>query len=166
MLFVPCPIAELSARVILSFPLLPVDYSIFAWELEWSKLDMASGYKWWVTDSPSRRTKKETVNKQRIDIKIIIKINLRKCHALLSIFDSWDYLFRWRGVTLQCKKLTQLPEFKSWPRLFTFHIALITLGKLWIQLSSLQRHVKNKADWALYYGNWSKRREILNSKQL
>ena len=29
-------------------------------------------------------------------------------------------------------------EFKSWTRLFAFHIALITLGKVWIQLFFLQ----------------------------
>ena len=36
-----------------------------------------------------------------------------------------------------------------------FYIALIHLGKVWIQLSSLELWVNNKADWDLqpWYGN-------------
>ena len=36
------------------------------------------------------------------------------------------------------RKWTRRHEFKSWTRLITFHIALIPLGKVWIQLFSLQ----------------------------
>ena len=32
------------------------------------------------------------------------------------------------------RKWTRWHEFKSWPRLIAFHIALIPLGKVWIQL--------------------------------
>ena len=35
------------------------------------------------------------------------------------------------------RKWTQRHEFKSWTRLIAFHIALIPLGKVWIQLISL-----------------------------
>ena len=35
------------------------------------------------------------------------------------------------------KKWTQWHEFKSWTRLIAFHIALVPLGKIWIQLFSL-----------------------------
>ena len=35
------------------------------------------------------------------------------------------------------RKWTRRHEFKSWTRLIAFHIALIPLGKVWIQLFSL-----------------------------
>ena len=46
-------------------------------------------------------------------------------------------------------------EFKSWTRLITFHIALIPLGKVWIQLFSLQLWVNNRTDCVLqpWWGN-------------
>ena len=34
----------------------------------------------------------------------------------------------------RCRKLTQRHEFKSWTILIAFHIALLPLGKVWIQL--------------------------------
>ena len=37
-------------------------------------------------------------------------------------------------------------EFKSWTRLIAFHIALIPLGKVWIQLFSLQLWVNSRTD--------------------
>ena len=40
------------------------------------------------------------------------------------------------------RKWTRRHEFKSWARLIAFHIALIPLGKVWIQLFSLQLWVK------------------------
>ena len=39
--------------------------------------------------------------------------------------------------------------FKSWTRLIAFHIALIPLGKVWIQLFSLQLWVNCRTDWVL-----------------
>ena len=44
------------------------------------------------------------------------------------------------------RKLTQQHEFKSWTRLISFHIALIPLGKVWIQLFSLQLWVNSRTD--------------------
>ena len=41
---------------------------------------------------------------------------------------------------------TQRHEFKSWTWLIAFHIALILLGKVWIQLFSLQLWVNSRAD--------------------
>ena len=41
---------------------------------------------------------------------------------------------------------TRRHEFKSWTNLITFHIALIPLGKVWIQLFSLQLGVNSRAD--------------------
>ena len=43
-------------------------------------------------------------------------------------------------------KWTQRHEFKSWTRLITFHIAQIPLGKVWIQLFSLQIWVNSRTD--------------------
>ena len=55
-------------------------------------------------------------------------------------------------------------EFKSRVRLIAFHIALIPLGKVWIQLFSLQLWVNSRADWVLqpWWGNLSRRRNTLN----
>ena len=39
------------------------------------------------------------------------------------------------------RKWTRRYEFKSWTRLIAFHMALIPLGKVWIQLFSLQLNV-------------------------
>ena len=47
------------------------------------------------------------------------------------------------------RKWTRWLEFKSWTRLIAFHIALIPLGKVWIQLFSLQLWVNSRTDWFL-----------------
>ena len=73
------------------------------------------------------------------------------------------YLYPWcNGYRL--RKWTRRHEFKSWTRLVAFHIALIPLGKVWIQLFSLQPWVNSTADWVLQ--PWSRRRKILNSSLL
>ena len=41
---------------------------------------------------------------------------------------------------------TRRCEFNSWTRLIAFHIALIPLGKVWIQLFSLQLWINSRAD--------------------
>ena len=41
---------------------------------------------------------------------------------------------------------TRWHEFKSWTWLIAFHIALIPLGKVWIQLFSLQLWVNSRTD--------------------
>ena len=46
-------------------------------------------------------------------------------------------------------KWTRLHEVKSRTRLIAFRIALIPLGKVWIQLFSLQLWVNNRTDWVL-----------------
>ena len=45
------------------------------------------------------------------------------------------------------KKWTRRHEFKYWTRLIAFPIALIPLGKVWIQLFSLQLWVNSWADY-------------------
>ena len=45
-------------------------------------------------------------------------------------------------------------EFKYWTRLIAFHIALIPLGKVWIQLFSLQLWVNSRVDYLQpWWGN-------------
>ena len=44
------------------------------------------------------------------------------------------------------RKWTRRHEFKSWMRMIAFHIALIPLGKVWIQLFSLQLWVNSRTD--------------------
>ena len=68
--------------------------------------------------------------------------------ALLSWRCSWCNGY-------PCRKWTQRLEFKSWTRMIAFHIALIPLGKVWIQLFSLQLWVNSWADWVLqpWWGN-------------
>ena len=44
------------------------------------------------------------------------------------------------------RKWTQRHEFKSWTRLMAFHIALIPMGKVWIQLLSLHLWINSRAD--------------------
>ena len=53
------------------------------------------------------------------------------------------------------RKWTRRHQFKSWTRLIAFHIALIPLGKVWIQSLSLQLWVNSRADWVLqpWWGN-------------
>ena len=53
------------------------------------------------------------------------------------------------------RKWTRRYEFKSWTRMIAFHIALIPLGKVWIQLFSLQLWVNSRTDWVLqpWWGN-------------
>ena len=43
-------------------------------------------------------------------------------------------------------KWTRPHEFKTWTRVITFHIVLILLGKVWIQLFSLQIWVNSRVD--------------------
>ena len=66
------------------------------------------------------------------------------------------------------RKWTLRHEFKSWTRLIAFHIALIPLGKVLIQLFSLQLWVNSRTDWVLqrWWGNKSRRRTTLNSNLL
>ena len=65
---------------------------------------------------------------------------------------TWRYT--WCN-SYRCWKWTRRHDFKSWTRLIAFHIALIPLGKVWIQLFSLQLWVNSRADWFLqpWWGN-------------
>ena len=90
-------------------------------------------------------------------LKIIFTI-----HHRLTI-EMNRYLEETRGCPRRCPwcnsyrrwKWTRRHKFKSWLRLIAFHIALILLGKVWIQLFSLQLWVNSRADWGLqpWWGN-------------
>ena len=70
----------------------------------------------------------------------------------LSVSRVYDHHTKWKRVWcngFRRNKWTQRFEFKSWTRLFAFHIALIPLGKVWIQLFSLQLWVNSRTDWVL-----------------
>ena len=53
------------------------------------------------------------------------------------------------------RKWTRRHEFKSLTRLIEFYITLIPLGKVWIQLFSLQLWVNSRTEWVLqpWWGN-------------
>ena len=64
---------------------------------------------------------------------------LSVCTSL--IFGRCPWCSRYRR-----RKWTRRYEFKSWTKLIAFHIALIPLGKVWIQLFSLQLWVNSRID--------------------
>ena len=64
------------------------------------------------------------------------------CVSVCSVFECSVSI----TITLRRRKWTRRHEFKSWTRLIAFHIALIPLGKVWIQLFSLQLWVNSRAD--------------------
>ena len=68
----------------------------------------------------------------------------------LVLFNPYiEHLSVWRCPWCNCyrrRKWTRRHEFKSWTRLTAFHIALISLGKVWIQLFSLQLWVNSRTD--------------------
>ena len=100
---------------------------------------------------------------------------LMAMHKALHIRDDVDRLYvsrkEWRRPWCngyRRRKWTRPHEFKSWTWLIAFHIALIPLGKVWIQLFSIQQRVNSRTDWVLqpWWGNWSGRRKTLNSNLL
>ena len=64
----------------------------------------------------------------------------------------WRHFFIYRSISISIwcngyrrRKWTRRHEFKSWTRVIAFHIALIPLGKVWIQLFSLRLWVNSRA---------------------
>ena len=88
----------------------------------------------------------------------------RTCHICPSVGVGRKK--KWRCPWCNGYRRTKWPrrhEFKSWTRLIAFHIAQILLGKVWIQLFSLQLWVNSRADWVLqpWWGNLSRRRKTV-----
>ena len=75
--------------------------------------------------------------------------NMLNCGLEISKFELqshyYVYLCPWCNGYRR-RNWTRRHEFKSWTRLIAFHIALIPLGKVWIQLFSLQLWVNSRAD--------------------
>ena len=66
-----------------------------------------------------------------------------------GIWASPSHDLRWRCPWCNCyrrRKWLRWHEFKSWTKLIAFHIALVPLGKVWIQLFSLQLWVNSRTD--------------------
>ena len=63
----------------------------------------------------------------------------------LCFHGHWQTLYPWCNCYRR-RKWTRRHEFKSWTKLIAFHIALIPLGKVWIQLFSFQLWVNSWAD--------------------
>ena len=72
---------------------------------------------------------------------IVIKQFLVLYFSTLSSIPRCPWCSRYRR-----RNWTWRHEFKSWTRLIAFHIALIPLGKVWIQLFSLQLWVNSRTD--------------------
>ena len=87
-----------------------------------------------VTDA-SRRKYITIGNISQNEVGIIFSTNI-----LSIIISSSSRCQRWNGY--RRRKWSRRHDFKSWTRLIAFHIALIPLGKVWIQLFSLQQWVK------------------------
>ena len=65
----------------------------------------------------------------------------------LIIFPYWFFFWRWPWCNCyRRRKWIRRHEFKSWTWLIAFHIALIPLGKVWIQLFSFQLWVNSRTD--------------------
>ena len=64
-----------------------------------------------------------------------------------SIFDVllWQWRCPWCNGYRR-RIWTRRHEFKSWTWLIAFHIALKLVGKVWIQIFSLQLYVNSRAD--------------------
>ena len=94
---------------------------------------------------------------------VSIPLSVSGMYGSEEIIKCWPWCNGYRR-----RKWTRRHEFKSWTRLIAFHIALIPLGKVWIQLFSLQAWVNSWTDWVLqpWWGNKSRRRNTLNSNLL
>ena len=86
-----------------------------------------------------------------IDCRNVYLMCVRIAHLLAKKLNGFIYSYRrspWCNCYRRCK-WTRRHEFKSWTRLIAFHIALIPLGKVWIQLFSLRLWVNCRTDCVL-----------------
>ena len=100
----------------------------------------------WLIGKNGKRESKESVllacldddNDDKIQV-LVVSITSRYLVPVVLGRCPWCNGYR-------CRKWTQWHEFKSWTRLIAFHKALIPLGKVWIQLFSLQLWVNSRTD--------------------
>ena len=92
------------------------------------------------------------VYSMRLELLFPIKMTLVWSNWFLSLLLFSGVCLLWSALpSLWCncyrhRKWTRRHEFKSWTRLIAFHIALIPLGKVWIQLFSLQLWINSRTD--------------------
>ena len=124
--------------------------------------------------TPSQRRRIEIAEKRRMGIRSAEKINKNCTPQLYSKRVGFGRHF-WEGLWMKFNtkcgylrgpvyrivntshrekeifntRYKMFFEFKSLMRLIAFHIALIPLGKVWIQLFSLQLWMNSRADWLL-----------------
>ena len=77
--------------------------------------------------------------------------NQRRLDFFAPPLNLWEYMFSLLRKCLWCngyprRQWTRRHEFKSWTRLIAFHITLIPLGKVWIQLFSFQLWLNSRTD--------------------
>ena len=96
--------------------------------------------------------KKWNKMKQGLTIQLKTDLSALTLSLPLGIFierNTWCNGYLWRCPWCngnRRRNWTQRHEFKSWTRMIAFHIALIPLGKVWIQLFFLQLWVNSRAD--------------------
>ena len=104
-----------------------------------------------------RSKKSRFILSDRSDFNVISNVSRLFCFVLL--LSTYTIKAKQRRCPwcngYRPRKWTRRHEFKSWTRLIAFHIALIPLGKVWIQLFSFQLWVNSRADKALqlWWGN-------------
>ena len=81
-------------------------------------------------------------------------LNLQLLKGSLKTYLSTGWRCTWSNGYRR-RNCTRRHEFKTRTRLIAFHITLIPLGKVWIQLFSLQLWVNSRTDWVLqpWWGN-------------
>ena len=72
-------------------------------------------------------------------------IDIALSNGKLANDNIW-YSVSYKSSSSCRRKWTRRYEFKSWTRLIAFHIALIPLEKVWVQLFSLQLWVNSRTD--------------------
>ena len=141
-------------------------WTIILWDLNHSNHLKVSIYCYWIGYRIFRKFSFEKIFKQfRRMIAIIIiyktRSRLNKRDICIKDYLYWE-VERWYPWCngYRRRKWTRRNEFKSWTRQIAFHIALISLGKVWIQLFSFQLWVNSRADWVLqlWCGNQSRKK--------
>ena len=113
-------------------------------------------YSFWVKDA--------SISRLTTDLNLELSFSYSSCHTVVSWQNDTEWEINETEVgnemeifiiyTRRCpwcngyrrRNWTRRHEFKSWTRLIAFHIALIPLGKVWMQLFSLQLWVNSRAD--------------------
>ena len=80
---------------------------------------------------------------------ILLSYFILEIYSAVMFIYIYIYIYIYRCPWCSCyrlRKWTRRDEFKSWTWLIAFHIALIPLEKVWIQLFSLQLWVNSRTD--------------------